>query len=204
MLPDFASMIGVRLPGQKHERLSSGIEFHHRSDKIFHQLSGFREHEQWTLQHMLEAGLRRGPARGVAHVGVELSLDGALVGDRTADALYLRAIELALSDPPSFSERADAARFEGLATRLHALGLPTGYRDQQTVAERLIRILQPRPLLRLQAHEEALLLTAVGPMHDRVAADAAEIMSSLARALSDAPGATSDESWDRENREAES
>lgn len=192
MLPDFASMLRARLPRQESAVLARGVKFHHRSDRVFHALDEFRAQESWTLQHMLSAGLRRGPARGVAHVGVELCLDGALVGNPSADRLYTQALEYALHSPPTFEDAETSTRFQGLATRLVEHGLPTDYRDPQVVGERLLRILKPRPLLRLASNEEALLMAAVEPLHRRVGAKADTIMQSLARLLSEHEVATSD------------
>ena len=183
MLPDFATMIGAQLPAQSDPALAAGVHFHHESDRAFHGLAEFRQAESWTLQHMLRSGLRRGPARGVAHVGVELCLDGAVVGDRKADGLYLQAIELARKSPPQLADEAASSRFCELAERLCDVGLPIAYRQAEVVGSRLVRILKPRPLLRLAADEEPLLMAAVLPMHERVGAEATSIMAALARAL---------------------
>ena len=61
MLPDFATMLGIRLPDQPSGELRDGIEFHHHSDKLFHGLDDFRREEQHAFRYWRERGLRRGP-----------------------------------------------------------------------------------------------------------------------------------------------
>lgn len=179
MLPDFASMAGLRLPNVGSGAVAEGIEFHHTSDRAFHRLRRFRDHESWTLKLMLESGLRRGPSRGVAHVGVELSLDGALVASPEAHSLYESALVAAreLSLPWDHSEH--ASRFTTMIKRLSSFGVPDGYRDPGIVAERLVRIMKPRPLLRLTEEEAPLLHGAVPRMHRRVELEATEMMAEL-------------------------
>ncbi len=183
MLPDFANMAGLRLPDLAHETVAKGVNFHHHSDREFHRLRRFRDQESWTLKHMLEHGLRRGPARGVAHVGVELSLDGALVASKEGHDLYRAAVVFAAEHALDWANAEDAERFETLMERLLAMGVPDGYRDPQIVSDRLIRILKPRPLLRLTAEEAPILYKAVPQMHTRIDDEALQLMSELRREL---------------------
>jgi hypothetical protein len=179
MLPDFASMAGIRLPEVPPGALADGIAFHHETDRVFHRLKRFRGQESWTLAHMLGRGLRRGPARGVAHVGVELSLDGALVASTESHAGYLAAITAALSMHLEWESQGDEARLIQLAERLLELGVPKGYSDPQIVADRLIRIMKPRPLLRLTEHETPILHDAMPEVHLRVEEEAGAIMADM-------------------------
>jgi len=155
MLPDFASMLGARIRGIDDERLRQGEVHHHAQDRAFHRASGFRElvleGTGWLRRH----GVARGPARGAAHVGVELLLDGALVGDATADGAYLGALANAPAlDAAIRWSRGDAARrWPLLRLRLRDAGLPHALRDPGRVAERVVRALSPRPLLRLSTPE---------------------------------------------------
>lgn len=181
MLPDFANMAGFRLAPNQPDSVARGIEFHHHSDKAFHRLPSFRNHERWTLQHLLAAGLRRGPARGVAHVGVELCLDGALLGQ--ADALYLRALACATTASLRWRAPEEAEVFATLIARLREIGVPQGYADPSVVSQRLVRIFGPRPLLAFQDQERALLDRAMPLVHRRVGEDSRAIMQSLQRAL---------------------
>ncbi len=181
MLPDFANMASFRLAEEQPGELGKGVAFHHSSDKAFHGLRNFRGLEKWTLAHLLEIGLRRGPARGVAHVGVELCLDGALIGQ--ADQVYLDALACAAEAPLRWSNDADAAAFGVLIGRLQEIGVPHGYRDPSVVSQRLVRIFAPRPLLALDEGEPALLQEAMPTVHGRVCDDAEEVMLALRQAL---------------------
>lgn len=183
MLPDFATMARVRLPEVAPGGLAHGIAFHHAGDREFHRLRLFREQESWTLEHLLERGLRRGPAKGVAHVGVELSLDGALVAVSDAHELYLGAIAAAGEADIDWGDQESASRFGTLVSRLAELGVPSGYADPQVVADRLIRIMEPRSLLRLSDEEAPILRESMPAVHKRVDKASARIMSELRSAL---------------------
>ncbi len=183
MLPDFATMARIRLPEVHLGALADGVSFHHTSDRAFHRLRRFRDEEAWTLAHLLTAGLRRGPARGIAHVGVELSLDGALVQSSDVHNVYVGAIAHAHHCRIEWEDEASAERFAQLARRLGDFGVPRGYRDPSTVADRLVRILRPRPLLRLSDEETPILHSALPVVHERVHAASESIMSDLRREL---------------------
>ena len=182
MLPDFATMAQVSLLPQT-GRYSEGVIFHHLGDRVFHRLPEFREQEKWALQFLLEAGLRKGPARAVAHVGVELILDGALVGDSPNDKLYQDALEQAAAHPPAFNDAMATLRFTKLITRLREIGPPIGYRDPSILARTMGKILKPRPLLRLSPEDSAILSDVMAPLHRRVWASSAGIMDAMKAAL---------------------
>ena len=181
MLPDFWNMASFKLAPDQPEAIARGIKFHHHSDKAFHGLSGFRDHERWTLEHLLSAGVRRGPARGVAHVGVELCLDGALIGQ--ADDLYLAALDFAQNASLRFREQEQSTAFEMLIARLREVGVPHGYNDPSIVSQRLVRIFSPRRLLALDKSDEALLNQEMPKVHRRVSEGSEDIMQSLRLAL---------------------
>lgn len=177
MLPDFASMAGFRLAKEQPESLAQGIAFHHHADKHFHGLDSFRDLESWTLQKLTELGFRRGPARGIAHVGVELCLDGSLIGQ--ADEMYLNALECAKSSEMKWKKTEGAAAFDRLIGRLREIGTPRGYQDPSVVSRRLVQILGPRRLLALDERETPLLLQTMPAVHQRVEDNSERIMSSL-------------------------
>lgn len=155
MLPDFAHMIGERGAGLDHPGLRSGETHHHRADAAFHRAPGFVTLVRDAAARLVATGLARGPALACAHVGVELLLDGALVGDPRADAPYLEALRAAPALRGSIRWRgpSGARRFQRLQERLAAAGPPAALRDPARVTERLARTLEPRPRLRLAAHE---------------------------------------------------
>ena len=177
MLPDFANMASLRPIAKQKGPVGEGVEFHHQSDKVFHRLQEFRDLERWTLQHLLDCGLRRGPSRGVAHVGVELCLDGALIGH--ADQAYLGALACAADAPLHWPSSEDAASFTTLIERLREIGVPHGYADPEVVCDRLQRIFAPRPLLALNDSDAAILSAAMPAVHDRVTQASKAIMSAL-------------------------
>src|SRR6202012_4714776 len=92
MLPDFASMCRARLAEPTDATVASGIELHHTTDAAFHgsaPVLGLMHELDERLDHL---GCARGPRRAVAHIGVELLLEGVLVADATYRATYLAAL----------------------------------------------------------------------------------------------------------------
>ena len=94
-------------------------------------------------------------------------------------ALYLDAINAARTLELSWESAESEVRFGTLASRLFELGVPKGYADPQVVADRLVRIMQPRPLLRLTEDEAPILHEAMPTVHLRVAEETAAIMTDM-------------------------
>ena len=46
MVPDFANMVGARVPRVFHEGVARGVEFHHATDRVFHIFLGEPSIEQ--------------------------------------------------------------------------------------------------------------------------------------------------------------
>jgi acyl carrier protein phosphodiesterase len=146
MLPDFATMSGARIAAEGHsEGIGRGIEIHHATDATFHQLpvvTGLMR----ELDDLLEKrGCARGPKRAVAHIGVELLLDGVLVAESAYREAYVAA--LACEGQPVWRASDDPARFAVLIARLRAHGVPDDLRDPAMITHRLARMLRHRPLL---------------------------------------------------------
>lgn len=146
MLPDFASMSRIRLAEPSDPEIARGIEMHHQADRAFHQLPvvlGLMRELDGALD---AAGVARGPRRAVAHIGVELLLDGVLVDDASYRDAYLGALA---HDPAGvqFQDEGDAARFATLHARLRSYGVPDDLREPDSIVHRLHRILAHRPLL---------------------------------------------------------
>jgi len=146
MLPDFATMCHARLAAPDDDALADGIALHHRTDAAFHTLPAtlglMRE-----LDDILErGGCARGPRRAVAHIGVELLLDGVLVDDSAYRDTYTAGLA---ADASSVRWRDDDAppRFAILIARLRDRGVPDDLRDPEAIAIRLHRMLAHRPLL---------------------------------------------------------
>lgn len=151
MLPDFASMLRVRLGAVSHPELRAGCALHHASDAAFHRAPEFVALLSGGSAELRDAGLPRGPARAAAHVGLELLLDAELARDAGAAKHYERA--LAESTRPAIDAAIawpgpDAAlRWLALRLRLCARGAPDPSEDADALAHRIARALAARPRL---------------------------------------------------------
>jgi hypothetical protein len=178
MLPDFAQMIGVRIAGLRHPALAAGAALHHRTDAAFHASPSFRGLVREGVQALVQARVARGPARGAAHVGVELLLDAALAGSEVADARYLGALRLApaLEGEIRWREECGHPRWKTLQTRLLGAGPPAPCPAPAQLAERIGRVLESRPRLRLDPGERAALADWVAWAAPVVARQAAPML----------------------------
>ncbi|MGH0030529.1 MAG: hypothetical protein ACQGVC_12110 [Myxococcota bacterium] len=178
MLPDFAHMLGTRIARIEHAQLRAGEAHHHRVDRAFHGAPSFRELLLDGIRRLDHAGVSRGAARGAAHVGVELLLDGALVGDADRDAAYRAALASAPEHDGAIRwGRSDAgARWARLRGRLVRAGLPHDLRDPARVLRRVVRVLEPRPRLRLDACEQPAVEAWLADAQPRVASRASALV----------------------------
>jgi hypothetical protein len=151
MLPDFASMLGVRPPAVIRETLERGVRFHHLTDHVFHDLPAFRALSRDAHGALRERGLGRGASRAVAHVGIEILLDITLGQSAAAQAAYLSglraglALELVAAVAWRDGERERAA---DLLETLLARGVILDT-SSAIVVERIRRTLARRPRLAL-------------------------------------------------------
>jgi hypothetical protein len=182
MLPDFASMCGMRLDGAQGE-VGAGVDYHHATDRAFHRLALFARGVAEIADRLIERGVARGPARGAAHVGFELCLDGALLDLGDAARLYRGALAIG-ADPGveralRWSEPDGRDRWRALRARLAAHGLPVEYRDPVRVAERVERILSRRRLLALSPAGAAVVAREMPAVAARVAEAAPALVAEL-------------------------
>jgi hypothetical protein len=153
MLPDFATMIRARPPHTTQADIDSGMQFHWRTDEVFHRSSAFRELTYHAVRWLSARGVRNGSALAVAHIGVEILLDASLAADEAAQQAYLAALAGAapgdLGRCLAWESDEHPGRFDQLRIRLLERGAVAGDIAPETVAERLRRTLADRPRLAL-------------------------------------------------------
>jgi hypothetical protein len=187
MLPDFAAMLRVRPPLGLLPSIARGIDFHHASDHVFHELEDFRELVRQGVAWLAGQRVRRGSARAAAHVGVELLLDAEWASEPQPRQAYAAALgHAARSAGPllEWSGAGDAARFEGLRTLLLERERATEWGDGQQIARRLGRALSGRPRLELQLSEEPAVAEWVEQTRAAVAERAPHLRAALRTELS--------------------
>lgn len=154
MLPDFATMIGDRVPEVSHQELESGVDFHHATDRVFHDSPTFRRLEREARGVLRELGVSRPSALAIGHIGVEMLLDASLATDEPGVAGYTRALSEghgeALGAHIHWPSADGSARYEQLRSVLVARGVFAGSVDPRLLAMRVSRALAPRPRLRLE------------------------------------------------------
>lgn len=190
MLPDFENMCRGRVVEVGDDDLAAGIDLHHATDAAFHELPAFVALCGEVTRHLQQRGLARGPAVAGAHVGIELFLDGWLLDDGDAAALYTRAIRAGRADAAGaairWSDERAEARWWWLQARLEQDHLPRAYRDPDAVADRLVAILAHRPLLSPGRAGAELLRRELPAVQARVRERARAIMAALRERLSPA------------------
>ena len=171
MLPDWQRWVGGRLRAAHHRELASGVRFHHACDVAFHGSPTFHALEREAFRELQGEGVSRGPARGVAHVGVELLLDAALLGSRELDATYLAALEAADAVGPclEWTGTSGASRFDEVVARLRSRGVPRDASDPDLAGKGILRTLESRPRLRVPEGEEGRVLAWARRTGPRVA-----------------------------------
>jgi len=180
MLPDLCGFARVRLASDPGGALGAGVRFHHASDAAFHAQRVFVA-RCGELSAALEArGVRRGPARGVAHVANELLLDGWLAREAGVPSTYRAALKcagelLGTSDAaPSLSVALDP-----VCARLVAAPLPESYADVAFVCERVERALASRTFLALAQGELLALAPAVARASEACASWAPAVLADV-------------------------
>jgi hypothetical protein len=187
MLPDLAAMAGLRVIEVAHASADAGRRFHFATDAAFHRAEGFQRLCIASTHALRDAGVRRGPARAIGHVGVELLLDGWIAAAEGVPALYGEALALgpALAPVISFRASASAAPLVELCARIAGAKLtPDAWCEPERLAARLARILARRPLLALEARELPAVRAWAAPAHAAVAAAAPALLEEVQRGRS--------------------
>jgi len=187
MLPDFAAMLRVRAPLGLSPRIARGIDFHHATDHVFHELEDFRALVRHGVEWLTGQRVRRGSARAAAHVGVELLLDAEWASEARPRQAYAAALghgARAASPLLEWSGTGDAARFEGLRSLLLEREPAAQWSDARQISQRLGRALSGRPRLELQPGEELVIAEWVEQTRAAVARCAPALRAALRAELS--------------------
>jgi len=184
MLPDFSTMSGARLAAdQPHDAdVSGGIDLHHVTDGVFHRLPPILALMRELDERLLVGGCARGPRRAVAHIGVELLLDGVLVDDATYRDAYVAGLAHS-PDGIAWREPDDAPQFSRLLDRLRSYGVPLDLQRPDAIAQRLHRMLAHRPLLAPNASDLVAIKTALVEYKPRVEVAADTVLRALRAGL---------------------
>src|SRR4051812_7122729 len=145
MLPDFSTMSGARVTGTSDAEVAAGIDLHHATDAAFHKAPVVTGLMRELDKRLERGGCARGPRRAVAHIGVELLLDGVLLDDASYRDAYILGLEY--EAPLLWRDEGDAERFAVLMKRLREHGVPDDLKKPESIAYRLSRMLARRPLL---------------------------------------------------------
>ncbi len=181
MLPDFEAMTHVPLIEVRDEDIQRGIDLHHRTDDAFHRTDVFLAWTAATFSALTNAGVHRGTARAVSHIGTEMFLDGWLAAQPTLADGYLAALELEANGNLRWQDGGDA--YERLHGRLRTWGAPREYADPPFVLRRLGDALRSRPALAIADEETERVAACLPPLQRRVERDARELLHELRHAL---------------------
>lgn len=177
MLPDFASMCGSRLAGADDAAVADGIALHHATDAAFHRLPVVTGLMRELDELLAAGGCSRGPRRAVAHVGVELLLDGVLVDEPSYRAAYVAGIA---HDPAlRWRDPEGPPRFAALVDRLRARGVPDDLRLPEAITMRVQRMLGHRPLLAPSPDELHTIRDALTAFQPRITVAAESVLRAL-------------------------
>lgn len=181
MLPDFSTMCGVRVTGTADSDVAEGIAFHHLTDKTFHTLPVVTGLMRDLDARLERGGCARGPRRAVAHIGVELLLDGVLVDDPEYREAYTLGIEYDAAI--DWREKDDHVTFDSFIRRMRARGVPDDLKQPEAIAFRLARVLSDRPLLAPSPADNAVIVVALVEHKPRIEVAAHTVMRALRAAL---------------------
>jgi hypothetical protein len=181
MLPDFETMVGVPLLEVRDDDIQRGIDLHHRTDEAFHHAPSFLALCARALDRLTEAGVRRGTARAVGHIGAEMFLDGWLVREQEHIDGYLSALDVQAGE---LLEWKDAGRaYSKLRGRLSRWGAPRDYADPPFVMARLRDTLRHRPALEVLDAQSDQVAEYLPSLQELVEARAPELLKEVADAL---------------------
>ena len=184
--PDLVRMAQVTVATTGPPDFTAGVATHHRTDAVFHALDWFRLTNRRLARDLADRGVRRGPARGAAHVLIELLLDGAVLARAEHAATFARPWA-ALAEPDDDAlamvadeDRAQWAAFLALLTdRLE----PAGYGDPRYAADRTAGTLARRPRLAMTADETDVLRELATEVHESISGDTEGVLARVVAAV---------------------
>lgn len=190
MLPDLASMVATRDWQSQDEQIAAGVSNHHEADRVFHAHPVFVDLCQRAYQSLRSGGLARGPTLAVAHVGIELLIDGELSSETAAVTLYRRSL---VEDATlvRWGDDADARTYRVLVQRLHGSAVPAAYSSVEEVAPQLRRILSRRPRLAMEAADVPIVAQWLTGIQPEVASHARPIVDDVVAGVRLASGGAS-------------
>jgi len=188
MLPDFVGMLRLSRPEVEDGVLAHGVRFHHQTDEAFHDLPEFLRLSREAFAWLSERGLPRGPARAVAHIGIEMLLDEVFATDPAARDAYRAALGVPLGSLLRFPVAPDTTRLSALQKTLldrasTALAVPP-----ELLAERIRRTLAGRPRLATDDAGQELLGRWVALTRPRVSAVGPAVFAALRARLANFRG----------------
>jgi hypothetical protein len=184
MAPDLLPLCGAVAGAETSPKVAAGQAHHIAIDAAFHATPAFTTLQAWAARALIGSGVARGGARGAAHVGIELFLDGVLAEDARARAAYTRSLVDADASRAPFvwCDEPSRLRWRALVVRLRRGTIPDAYRDPGFVAARLIGALARRPRLALTDRDAIVLRGFLPLLQDRVTAAAPALTDTLLRA----------------------
>lgn len=183
MLPDFATMVGLRLTPMRDPALQQGIAHHHALDAIFHRAPAFLHEMGDAMARLQDCGLSRGAARAAAHLGIELVLDGLLVCRGHGKEAYLDALQIA-HRLPDLHPMARGRNILHLTQRLQNAPLPESYTDPAFVAARLSHIVRGRPRLQFTTPQTPAVADTLKRIQTNLEGEVDSLLNGLALQLS--------------------
>jgi len=181
MLPDFEAMVRVPLTEVCDPDIQRGVDLHHRTDQAFHRAPTFHALCEYTLGELSSAGVRRGTARAIGHVGSEMFLDGWLAEKQTHVEDYLTALRVGRDGQLRWKD--DGHAFSKLQERLIVWGAPFEYAQPSFVLARLGDALRRRPALSILGEHVDRVAEFLPSLQRMVARKAPELLHELQHAL---------------------
>lgn len=183
MAPDLLPLCGAVAGVETSPAVGAGQAHHLAVDASFHSNPAFTALQAWAGRAMIDRGLPRGPARGAAHVAIELFLDGQLATDNRGRDAYTRSLTAAETtrSPFVWHDEPSRGRWRALILRLRGGAVPDAYRDPNFVADRVVGALGRRPRLAVSDTGADILRAFLPALNLRVQAETSALTCTVLR-----------------------